>query len=290
MKEVKQSIKIITTSYIYHYSNFDNYSFQVYNEFANLKIFKKVIRKLLFSILPTSIWYGKWKKDIKEGDVLIVHASNFSEQIIDYLNLNFANIRIIHWFWNPVSVLNKIEFKDNNSELWSFDKNDCEKFDMKYNTTHYFRFPVDTTLVNKGDVIFIGYDKGRRSFLEELQTIFNKKYIKTKFIILEKGDKNIPYYDVLRYILEFSVILDILQDGQQGNSLRPMESIFFRKKLVTNDRRIVDMDFYSSENIFVLGMDNIDMLYSFIKQPYVEIDKSIVEKYDFDNWVNRFFI
>ena len=69
-----------------------------------------------------------------------------------------------------------------------------------------------------------------------------------------------------------------------------MESIFFRKKLVTNDRRIVDMDFYSSENIFVLGMDNIDMLYSFIKQPYVEIDKSIVEKYDFDNWVNRFFI
>ena len=85
------------------------------------------------------------------------------------------------------------------------------------------------------------------------------------------------------------MIFDYLQDDQTGLSLRPFESIFFNKKLITNNSNIKNYDFYRKENIFILNYDDISMLKSFVDSDYLELPKNIIDNYDFQSWSNRFF-
>ena len=83
-------------------------------------------------------------------------------------------------------------------------------------------------------------------------------------------------------------ILDILSNPLDGLSLRALESLFHERKLITNSQTIIDYDFYDTQNVFILGKDNLSDLPSFIKSPYKKIDQVIVDSYDFKNWIKRF--
>jgi hypothetical protein len=77
---------------------------------------------------------------------------------------------------------------------------------------------------------------------------------------------------------------------QTGLTLRPMESIFFEKKLITNHLTISDYDFYDKSNIFILGKDDLNNLSYFLKQPYNRLPAKLVDGYDFNTWLKRFGI
>ena len=83
-------------------------------------------------------------------------------------------------------------------------------------------------------------------------------------------------------------ILDIVNPNQSGLTLRVMESLFFKKKLITNNLFISEYDFYNSQNIFILGKDREEDLHDFINSNYIDVDDSIVTSYDYHNWVKRF--
>jgi len=147
------------------------------------------------------------------------------------------------------------------------------------------------------DVIFLGANKGRKAALENLQNKMNDNNISTYFHIVDKSilDNNnnviyppLDYSDYLELISKSRAILDYVQEGQNGLTLRPMESIFFRKKLITNDRSIRTNDFYHPNNIFIIGIDKFENLEEFIKTPYTSLSSNIVEKYDVMKWIERF--
>ena len=70
-------------------------------------------------------------------------------------------------------------------------------------------------------------------------------------------------------------------------TLRPLEALQFKKKLVTDNKNIINYPFYRKENIFILGTDDIDQLYDFINSPYVDIGEDIIRYYHFENWLQR---
>ena len=67
-----------------------------------------------------------------------------------------------------------------------------------------------------------------------------------------------------------------------------MEALFYEKKLITNNKNIINYDFYCKENIFILEKDDIEELPQFLKTPYKKIDNEIVNKYEFENWLEGF--
>ncbi len=67
-----------------------------------------------------------------------------------------------------------------------------------------------------------------------------------------------------------------------------MESIFLKRKLITNNRNVKKYNFYHPKNIFLIGEDSWDTIQSFIKEDVVEIEKSIIEEYEFKYWFQRF--
>ena len=83
-------------------------------------------------------------------------------------------------------------------------------------------------------------------------------------------------------------VLDIVQEGQIGLTIRTMETLCLHKKLITNNKDIVNYDFYNKNNIFIIGVDSFDDLKLFINTRVGKVDKKILSKYNFVDWVNSF--
>ena len=83
-------------------------------------------------------------------------------------------------------------------------------------------------------------------------------------------------------------ILDVGNNDNAGLTVRVMESLFLEKKLITNYKNIVKYDFYNKNNIFIIGVDNLEQIKDFINSPYEKIDSEKIKYYDFESWLKRF--
>ncbi|NQX55210.1 hypothetical protein HQN86_16430 [Pedobacter panaciterrae] len=271
-----------------------------YPVYKQIPFFLKVIRKILIKLnVSKSLWFDEWKGNLSDIETVIFFSTNPFEAV-EYIKEKKANVRIIFWYWNPVfRGIKPAEIPDDLCEKWSFDKNDCMHYGMKYNTTFYFnsiKLPFAAAVY---DIVFVGVDKGRRSALNKINENISISGANTHFYIVDdswsKRTYNgafppISYPNYLELVSKSKAILDYVQEGQEGLTLRVMESIFFNKKLITNDRTIILNDFYNADNIFILDVDNIQNLSTFLNTPYQPINPEIVERYNFVNWLRRFFI
>lgn len=266
------------------------------------KLFR-VIRGIWLRIkLPgESMWYAKWKKDIRRYDTILVHASAITMGVPRWIKSKNKNARVILWYWNPVNkrTLPKTSLHKY-CEIWSFDINNCKKYNMNYNPQYYFRSKKLPTNKESNDIFFIGSDKGRAKIVEYIYEICQKNNLTTDLNIVTNEIKGIKYnellssqkmsYDeILIHISKAKAILEILQVGQSSPTLRTFEALFFAKKLITNNLEIQKFDFYNKNNIFIIGKDDIKKLPEFIIKPYENIDNEVIKQYDVDVWFMRFF-
>ncbi|MEO9003593.1 MAG: hypothetical protein ABI288_02600 [Ginsengibacter sp.] len=228
----------------------------------------------------------------------VIVFADLHPEVLKYIKKVNKNVRIIYWYWDPVFRLGppkKWIYKI--AEMWSFDPDNCLKYGFKFNRTFYFRNIHLRKTATEYDVVFVGNDKGRIEYLQTLQNVFSKLRINGYYhIIPEKQNRDkiqyqeIPYVDYLNLIAKSKALIDVKPLGQSGLTIRVMESIFFKKKLITNDNSIINQDFYCSDNIFIQGMDREDQLIEFINSPYIELEAKIVERYDVKSWLERFNI
>lgn len=270
----------------------------VYPSFKELPISLRIIRRLFFILkLPKSVWYAEWKYKLREAKIVIVFSTE-DISILNYIKSVNPNIRIIFWYWNP--VFRGISPDDVSNELcekWAFDENDCKNFNMKHNTQFYLdniKLPQNKT---KYDVVFVGLDKGRRAFVGDIENKMVSNDLEVYFYIVDddaskRGYKGsftaMPYHEYLNLISQSKAILDFVQEGQSGLTLRSLESIFFQRKLITNDVLIKTCDFYNPGNIFIIGTDKMECLKQFLKTPFEPVSADILTNYDINSWIKRF--
>lgn len=271
---------------------------QVYKNYPSfLRLIRRVQLKLKIPWIQP--WLNDWYKKLDQFETVIIHASKITPLVVKFIRKSNPNMRIIVWYWNPVDKTIPVsEFTGYNCEVWSFDEEDCEKYDLKYNTQYYFN---DVDLRNNEiefDILFVGGDKGRIAKLLKLQDKINALGASTYFHVTNTGHgkntkkeiykERISYEDILKLISKSNTILDYVSENQSGLTLRPLEALYFKKKLITNDASLRKRDFYKPENIFIIGIDDLINLKSFINKPFNPVDEIILDKYDFNNWLNRF--
>ena len=263
--------------------------------------FLRLIRKIhLSSFLPfKELWMFRWDRIITKYDCVILADAGNSYNVACYIKKKFPSKRIIIWFRNSVnsSVLNPNLLDKSICEKWSFDKKDCQKYEMKFNDQVYSR---NINLPNENiiyDAFFIGKDKGRINQLLDLKNNLDQQSIVSLFhIVASKGcdvkkysyKPPVSYDQIVKYIAQSKTIIDFQAEWQEGLTWRPLEALFFKKKLITNCKKIIDYDFYNPNNIFVIGLDDINSLKNFINEDYKNIDDKYVDKYEINNWVKNF--
>jgi len=280
--------------------NIKQYGVVIFSPFRKISSLFKPFRilSLRYNLFFPSIWYTDFENVIVKSDLIVLPASNFSPRIAKYIDEKISDdrTRLIYWYWDSVRpAFSPLRISDR-WEKWSFDKADCRRFSLKYNSTYYFKSIQLKKVAIKYDIMFVGQNKGRLSALLRLNKIFTNlglsfylHVVKDNELFNEKyAYKNrISYKNLLSLISQSVAILDLMQDSQSGLTLRVMESIFLEKKLITNNLSIVNYKFYRRENIFILGHDSQERLNDFIQTPYLKIEEEIVRQYEFAQWLQR---
>lgn len=179
--------------------------------------------------------------------------------------------------------------------VFSFDKEDCRQYGFDFYRQYCACVRADPD--PKFDFTFLGRSKGRRPVLEQLCAQLQIRGFSTVLRLTErsKGNKSfmeqikmrqskaLPYLAYLDESLAARCLIDIVQCGQGGLTLRPLEAMLYRRKLLTNNRSVLNEEFYRPENIFVLGTDeNLEGIESFMELPMVEIDNATKMLYSVD--------
>lgn len=264
----------------------------------------RIFRKILFSIhFPiTHFFYTDWKRDADEADIIILFDTGNAKYILSYLKKHFPKATIILWYWNSVSnSVNPQKIAKKDIETWSFDPADCQKYKMFYNNQFFImeNKPVLNFTKYNRDVFYIGVDKNRGKLLSDLKKIFDEQNISYFFNLVQyknaSNKSEIPYQpslnykEVLNYISGSKAIIDLVVEEQTGLTLRPVEALFLRKKLITNMQNIIHYDLYNPQNIFILGYDSIGDLRNFIDSEYdASNNEQLQKKYSFQGWLSHF--
>ena len=210
--------------------------------------------------------------NLEHNDFKIIES--FSKKPIKLLLLNSINAG------SPVmySVRNKLEWF-NKSDIYTYDRVEAEKYGYRwYGLNYYSKQQFDESIVPEYDCYFVGGMKGNRDRL----IIDSYKYLKKNSVnaryecMPTKGtNRNLleecgivwlnngrwqPYKEILRNVERTRCIIEILQEGQESQSIRYFESVCYNRKLLTNNPHIVDLPYYNDRYMkYFERLEDIDI-------------------------------
>ena len=246
------------------------------------------------------IWFKKTIIRYK-SEVIVVFDPLITSKYLLWLRASFPEARIIFIYTNLVGRASHLT-PDNipeecRCEKWSYDKGDCDKYDLNHSGAFYFAHLRVKKKEPVYDVMYVGRDKGRAKYLFELENQLNKQGLKTYFhIVADRQHKRFlkPYYKrELRYseicdlLSESRAVLNIVLDNQNAVTIRDMEALFNDIKLVTNSEYIKEHDFYDSNNIFIINRNNIDGVNEFLNQSGRSMNRDVLAEYSMSAWLER---
>lgn len=273
--------------------------YDIHDPYTKDGVIWRIIREIVFCFdLPfKTMFYNH--ENAYCNKTIIVYEALITAHYLEWLRLKNKNSNIILIYCNPVA--NRASIKPylvgNWCEKWTTDYNDSMKYGLNlYANLVYFRCFVLPNNDIQYDILYVGKDKnGRLNMIKKLKKAFDEIGLKSYFHIVANHRymrytsihyKNpLPYEEVLRFIGMSKCILHLIDGGQSGLTMRIAESVIHKKKLITNDKSVANYEFYNKNNIFIIGIDNIDMLKSFVDTPY--IDTGYLEKHKcyFDDMV-----
>lgn len=285
------------------------YHADIYPLYKEIHGFQKTLFRIYehFHFCDISRWLDDWKYKVQEYDVIFIFDGIRGRDVIEYIKKHNSKARIIIYYVNPTSVNDRKapqNYEGLGCEFYSFDPIDAKKFGIKYKPYFYheeYMIDCDEKVAIKQDIFFIGVDKGRLGIIKDLHKKFEQMNLIDKLMIVATPHKKystsdekwlvkrVPYEKIAENIKQSRAILDILQPGQSGITLRPMEAMFYNKKLITNNIYVKEYDFYNPRNIFILQERNISELKEFLELPTIEINQEIKNKYRFSGgWLKEF--
>ncbi len=113
--------------------------------------------------------------------------------------------------------------------------------------------------------------------------LFAKEYKRAKYS--DFRTEKMSAAEIQKLMEQSFCILDAPQKGQSGLTMRVIEALGAKRKLITTNREVVEYDFYTPENIYVFD-GTFDFDHVFFHTPYRALPAEIYEKYSLRNWLS----
>lgn len=94
---------------------------------------------------------------------------------------------------------------------------------------------------------------------------------------------------LLNLYAQSKIIIDIQHPKQTGLTMRCIETLGAKRKLITTNRAILEYDFYDKNNILVVDRERPEVPTQFFSEPYQELPPEIYKKYSLANWIYTIF-
>lgn len=255
-------------------------------------------------------------KSIKFDYILFIAPESISLEHFLSLREMQRDAKFILYMWDSIENKNSRNLINYFDKAYTFDKNDIKKFPkMIFKPLFYIK---DYSELEESkdlyDVTFIGtahtdrynlvkkikkelfklgnfkcfnhfYIQGKTFFL--LRKLFDKNFRKVK--MKEVSFSSLSKDKVLEIIKDSKVIIDIQHPKQVGLTMRTIEMLGARKKIITTNNNVKNYNFYNSSNILIVDRYNPRISKEFLETPYKEVDRRIYESYSLKNWILNIF-
>lgn len=221
----------------------------------------------LFRLPFQSLWYRtfipcQYKHNNKFAFLFFQgNPLGFDSHFLHYIRKKYPNSKLCFFWGNMISdaISHYVSFVNNEyDQVYTFDRNDHLRYGWHFHEATF----GDVTKWNlpkaePSDIFFVGKGKDRLQMIHDIYDKFTSHGYKADFHVVNvrpedkkrKGinyNKPMSYLEVLGHSASTKIILEVVQEGQVGTTLRTSESIIFKKKLLTNNKGITDTFLYSS--------------------------------------------
>ena len=198
------------------------------------------------------------------------------------------------WLWNHkgdnrIFTNNLINIKKNRFQVITYDELDANSYGFKWHSQFFNIKPFEK---NKKDIpvthdfFFLGYAKNRVEEIDFIHSLLSA--YSCNFITIQKSSDYFPYSKYMEMALQSRCIVEIVHTGDPSCTLRPLEALAIRRKLLTNNSSVRNYSFYRSQNIFIVGEDDLNKLADFLHSPFEPLPKEIIDSYDVNAWIDSF--
>lgn len=246
------------------------------------------------------------EKNNRYDYIIFLHIRLFSIPNILKLRENHPESKFVLYTWDALSpVFNYIPYIPYFDKVCTFDPTDAKNYGLDYLPLFCVRDFQNLPIVEPDiDVYMVGNlvksDRYKAILAFERYCKENnirfKKYIKcTPVVIIQLLIKGfIPRGLKLRsisqshfiHLLQYSIAtFDFANHKQSGYTMRFIENMCARKKIITNNKRAIGEPFYSSSRFFVFDELNFEGIKEFIQEPMKDTNVSF-DKFSIQSFVS----
>lgn len=272
------------------------------------KVIKNKLKKYFFKKL------NNWES-INFDYVFVNTPESFTDiEIISSYKKQLKGIPFILYMWD--SLNNRKSTKDILhlfDKKFTFDKEDAKLLDLNFRPLFFIdKYEVINSDKSQIDICFIGtahtdrylfVKKTIRYLGQDLQNycyfylqnpllyVFNKLFYKEFRSVLFRDIrfKSLSRENTAKIINNSKVVIDIHHPKQTGLTMRTIEVLGAKKKLITTNEDVFNYDFFNGNNIHIVDRLNPKIDLNFLELPYMDVSQEIYTKYSLEGWIKDIF-
>lgn len=249
--------------------------------------------------------------------VFVLKGESISRSTIEKLKELHANAKFIYYSWDSIvnssQVINYLDYFD---KVLTFDPNDSKNYNVGFLPLFYisdYKKIADLPTNKDIDLLFVGTVHGNRyALVKNIVDLLLKlgkvsyvwMYFPAKFLYWINKFRNPDFRnasktefkftplrkdDLISLVARSKVVLDMPHYRQTGLTMRTIETLGAKRKLITTNMDIINYDFYDENNILIIDPNNPKVPIDFINTPFKEIHKEIYDKYSLSSWIDEIF-
>ena len=265
-------------------------------KFCTEKFYKRIFSRLPMLITKHLFVYFYDRKFINENCTPVFVFYEISpmarnKQFIEYLRKKYPSMKSVFIILNTLpdkqewSVAQVNEIKKEYDKVITFDEVDAQNYDLFYYDQIFSKIEINDNGNEKSDLYFCGQNGSRIDTLQQIYERLNSYNIKCNFSVyggkqngiisdespgelrIEKNKDISVFYDwkdysqVLEEVNQSNCLLEILRDTKHsGSTLRTVEAIVFKKKLLTNNIGLINKKYFNPRQMSVFkSPEDIDI-------------------------------
>jgi len=249
------------------------------------------------------------KSEIKYDYIFVIKGEKLQKEFLLHLKELNPKAQFVLYMWDDAErVANFLENKDVYDKIYSFDKNDSKQYGLELLPLFFCdHFRNDGNVEKNIDAFFLGWDHSdRRQLIEKILPILRENNMNYYFHLytgiwksLRRRIWNLNFRkkpDYVKYntlslkksiqlTLNSRILIDIQHPSQSGLTMRTLETLAAKSKLITTNSSVEKYDFYNPKNILIIDRENPVIDPEFLKTPYENVPEEIVEEYSLANWI-----
>ncbi len=293
-----------------------------YNERPTNNVFARILIRLNRNLINKYIdqYYDRIIEKTcneKYDFIFFIKGESISPAIISRLRDAHPEAKIVMYYWDSIAnnknakgMLNCFD------KVLSFDKNDSKQFNLEFLPLFYipqYAEIANAKVEQEYDMMFAGTTHSERfEFVNGIANqikqaggkCFTWFYFPSKVNFYKLKWDNPKFRSakienfvftpmscdtLLDYYAKSRIQIDMQHPKQTGLTMRTIETLGAKKKLITTNANVKEYDFYRPENILVVDRYNPVITKKFINAEWKDIPEEIYNKYSISSWLNTIF-